>query len=156
MARKFARRNPRVTTSAVGKCKRRTEQRVDCLATDRGSTNTSKTVCHLRIAVRGEDGRPDAAIASARCRTIQILRLTAARARAELRAKAAELAAKPVGIINLERSGPTSFRGFAEWTRPGGATQQESCFALMEAVLRPSRRVDVTVIEMACEPALTQ
>jgi hypothetical protein len=151
-ARKFARRNPRVTSAAVGRCRRRGERRIDCVAIDSGRTSTAKTTCRLRIAVRARNRHPNASLASSRCRTVPILKLTADRARAAIRDKAEEIAGKRVGITELERAAATSFRGLAEWSQPG-QTIRENCFVLIEAVLMPSSEIVVSVIESACEPA---
>lgn len=155
VASKFARRNPRVTTSAVGRCQRIAERRVDCLAVDRGRTSTSRTVCHLRIAVRAKNRHPDARLASSRCRTTSTLRLTATRARTALREKAAELAGKPVGISNLDRSSAISIRGVSEWSQPRQTGGRDECFAFMEATLTASDEVQVAVIEFSCEPVVS-
>jgi excalibur calcium-binding domain-containing protein len=69
IVRKFVRRNPRVSAGDVGACSRLSERRVDCQATARGHTSTSKTTCHLRVAVRAVNRRPKARLASSRCHT---------------------------------------------------------------------------------------
>lgn len=72
VARKFTRRNPKVSVSSLGTCSRRGERRVDCLATARGETSSSRTTCRLRIRVTAVDRHPKAALASNNCRTDQL------------------------------------------------------------------------------------
>jgi hypothetical protein len=68
-ARKFTRRNPNVTTTSLGACRRHGERRIVCLATALGETASSRTTCHLRIVVRAVDRNPRATLVSANCRT---------------------------------------------------------------------------------------
>jgi hypothetical protein len=67
--RKFVRGNATVTRGSMGACRRLGERRVDCDATARGHTATTKTTCRLRIAVRGVNRHPKARLASTRCQT---------------------------------------------------------------------------------------
>lgn len=150
--RKFVRRNPSVDSAALGSCRRLGERRVDCRATARGRTSTSRTTCQMRIAVRAVNRRPKARLGSSRCNTVSTLRLTAARARSAFLGRGREIAGKSVALGSLERNGPTSFMGMVEWTQPPSATSpREECFALMEANLTSSRRVAVSVLETRCE-----
>lgn len=152
VVRKFVRRNPRVTTGAVGACKRLGERRVDCQATARGRTSTTKTTCRLRVAVRAVNRHPEARLASARCRTVETVKLRARDAADAMRARGAELAGKRVGLGFLERRSRTSFLGTVEWTQTSSVpVAKEECFALMEAVLTSAQRVRVSVIETGCE-----
>jgi len=68
-ARKFTRRNPNVTTTSLGTCRRHGEQRIVCLATALGETASSRTTCHLRIGVRAVDRHPRATLTRANCGT---------------------------------------------------------------------------------------
>ncbi|HEU5062424.1 MAG TPA: excalibur calcium-binding domain-containing protein [Solirubrobacterales bacterium] len=152
VARKFARRNPSVERVAMGACKRRAERRIDCRATARGRTATTKTTCHLRITVRAVNRRPKATLASSSCDTRSTARLTAAQARSALLSRGAELAGKRVALAYFERRSATSFMGTVEWTqRPSSTSPREECFALMEASLAAGQNVRVAVIETGCE-----
>lgn len=152
VALKFVRRNPRVSSLAMGACSRWSERRVDCRAIARGRTSTTKTTCRVRIAVRAVNRRPKARLVSSRCSTRSTVRLTAAQARAAFLSKGAELAGKRPALGFLERNSPISFMGMAEWTqRRSTASPREECFALMEANLRPSRQVRVSALETGCE-----
>jgi len=153
--RKFVRRSPAVTAGSVGACRRLGERRVDCDAVARGHTATTKTICRLRIAVRGVNRRPKARLASTRCQTRDTRKLTARAAATAIRARGAEIAGKPVGLGFLERRSRVSFLGTAEWTQPSTSTPvvKEECFAMMEATLASVRRVRVIVVETGCEPA---
>lgn len=149
---KFVRRSPRVSSLAMGACRRLGERRIDCLATARGRTSTTKTTCRIRVAVRAVNRRPKARLAASRCSTRSTLRLTAAQARAAFLSQGAELAGKRPALGFLERNGPISFMGMVEWTqRLTTASPREECFALMEANLTASRQVRVSVLETGCE-----
>lgn len=69
VVRRFVRRNPKVSSAALGACNRLAERRVDCRATARGHTDTTKTTCRLRVAVRAVNRHPKARLASSNCRT---------------------------------------------------------------------------------------
>jgi hypothetical protein len=68
-ARRFTRRNPKVSVSSLGACSRKGERRIDCLATARGETSSSRTTCRLRIRVTAVDRHPKGALAASSCRT---------------------------------------------------------------------------------------
>ena len=70
LAREFTRRNPSVSTTSLNVCNRHGERRIACLATALGETRTSRTTCHLRIAVRAVDRHPQARLRGTRCRTV--------------------------------------------------------------------------------------
>lgn len=154
VVRKFVQRNPKVATGVVGTCRRLGERRVDCQATARGRTSSTKTTCQLRVAVRAVNRHPEARLASARCRTVETVKLKAQDAANAMRARGAELAGKRVGLGFLERRSRTSFLGTVEWTQSSSSVPvaREECFALMEAVLTRSRRVRASVIETGCNP----
>jgi hypothetical protein len=142
-----------VDSGQVGICERRGEQRVTCFGTAAGESATSRTVCHLRVVVRAVNRHPKASLVRAHCSTRTTALLTAARASSALRARGAEIAAKPVALGYLERVSRTSFQGTAEWTQrsPSAPKTKEECFALMEAALTSSNQVRVAVIETGCE-----
>ncbi|MGD9734500.1 MAG: excalibur calcium-binding domain-containing protein [Solirubrobacterales bacterium] len=155
IAKKFARRNAKVSQAAIGVCRRRAERRVDCFGSASGQTATAQTSCRLRIAVRARNHRPAARLLAANCRTRATARLTARQAKAAFRARGAELADKPVGIYQLERLDALSFRGLAEWTRQSEEQPPvlEECFSLMEARRAVGGAVGIRRIESACERA---
>jgi Excalibur calcium-binding domain len=68
VVRKFVGRNPKVSTMSLGACNRLAERRIDCRATARGHTDTTKTTCRLRVAVRAVNRHPKARLASSNCR----------------------------------------------------------------------------------------
>jgi hypothetical protein len=149
---KFVRRNPRVSSLTMGACRRLGERRIDCRATARGRTSTTKTTCRVRVAVRAVNRRPKARLAASRCGTRSTLKLTAAQARSALLSRGAELAGKRPALGFLERNSAISFMGMAEWTRRlSTASPREECLALMEANLTPSRQIRVSVLETGCE-----
>lgn len=154
LARRFVRRNPRVDSATVGNCRRLAERRIDCRAAARGRTSTTKTTCHLRIAVRAVNRRPRARLAASRCHTRLIIRLTAADARTAILSRGRELAGKNVALGFLQRDSRTRFTGMVEWTTPAAANSpRQECFAVMEAELAKSGRTRVTLIETGCEAA---
>jgi hypothetical protein len=77
VARKFTRRNPKVSVSSLGACRRRGERRIDCLATARGESSSSRTTCRLRIRVTAVDRHPKAALGFSNCRTTRFARSAA-------------------------------------------------------------------------------
>ncbi len=155
VAREFARSNDFVTTAVVGECRRRAQRRIDCFAVDRGESSTTKTACHLRIAVRGSNRHPYAELASSQCQTASLLTLTAARALVAISDGAKELLGVPVRIVGISRRSRGSFDALAEWTRPGTAGGIEKCTAFLKAVLFAHDRVIVSVDLFSCEPGLT-
>jgi len=157
LARKFTRRNPQVDRVKMDPCERRGERRVVCFATAQGATSSSRTTCHLRIVVRAVNRHPKATLARTQCSTRSTARLTAARASSAMRARGAGIAGKQVALGYLERQSRTSFMGTVEWTqRPADTSaSKEECFALMEAALNSSKRVQVVLIETGCEPPVT-
>lgn len=152
IALSFAGRNGRVDSVVVGVCRRLGERRVDCEAVGRGRTEASETLCHLRIAVRAPNRAPAARLASSSCQTRSTL-LTAGLALAEIRARAAELAGKPVPVASLERISATALRGRAQWNRRGQSASPEECFALIEAELLSPSQIRTRIIESGCDPS---
>lgn len=155
LARRFVRRSQQVSSLAFGGCHRVAMRRVGCEFIARGSQPSSRTSCRLQVTVRARDRQPVASLASD-CETEPTLWMTAAEARAAIRPRAAELADKPVPIVELERASATAFRGLAEWTQPAvsppGGT--EECFALMEAAYNRAASITVSLIESDCSPML--
>ncbi len=153
LARKFVRRDSRVSSLAFGGCRRLAMRRVDCRLTARGTNANSRTTCRLYVEVRARNRRPAARL-SPRCETEPTARFTAAEARTAIRSRATELADRPVAIVSLERISATAFYGLAEWTQaaisPPGST--EECFALMEAASTGAGRTTVALIESDCKP----
>ena len=153
LAQQFVRRNLRVDSLAFNGCRRLGMRRIDCNFTARGRQADSLTTCHLRVAVRARNRQPAGRLGE-RCVTRSTLRLTATRARPALSARAAELAGRPVLIVELERASEIAFRGLAEWVRPGSSPgTRERCFALLEATLNGDRSIGVSLIESECKPA---
>lgn len=155
LARRFVRRNQLVSSLAFGGCDRVAMRRVGCQFIARGRQPSSRTYCRLRVVVRARDRQPVASLASD-CETEPTLWMTAAEARAAIRPRAAELAGKPVPIVELERASATAFRGLAEWTQPAVSPpgEIEECFALMEAAYNSAGSIAVSLIESDCSPTL--
>lgn len=151
LARRFVRRNPNVDSLAFGGCHRLAMRRIDCSLIARGATPTQQTRCGLQVAVRAKNHRPTGQL-HARCQTVQTLRLTAASARGALRQRGAELAEKPVVVLELERLSALAFRGYAEWTRASRPGQKEECAAQMKAMRATPEKVAVTVLDWSCDP----
>lgn len=155
IARKFARRNPRVSTVGLDDCDRQGERRVTCFASAVGKTRASRTTCHLRIRVRAINRHPRASAGHARCQTRSTALLTAQQAASAIRGRGSELAGKRVGLGFLERLSRTQFLGMAEWTRPPtGSSPKEECFALLEVELTQLSEVRTLLIETECEPSV--
>lgn len=74
VARKFTRRNPKVSVSSLDACRRRGERRIDCRATARGESTSSRTNCRLRIRVTAVDQHPKATLAFSNCKTSRFVR----------------------------------------------------------------------------------
>lgn len=153
LARRFVRRNVQVESLAFNGCHRLGMRRIDCDFTARGTNAGSRTTCRLRVEVRARDRRPRGQLLP-RCETQEELRLTVARALPPIRARAGELAGKPVPIVAIERVSTVAIRGLAEWTQaaisPPGA--REECFALMEATLSANGSIAVSLLETDCRP----
>ena len=65
----FVNRGARVDAGHLGRCSREAERRINCLATARGQTASSRTTCRLRIGVRAVHRHPVARLSSTRCNT---------------------------------------------------------------------------------------
>ncbi len=155
IAQDFARADDSVNTAAVGGCRRRAADRVDCLAVSRGNTTTTETVCRLRIAVRATSGNPRAELLSSKCQTQSRFELTEAEALVALIGKMRELVAQPVQISAFERASQTSFRARADWTRPG-ASGTSRCTALLTVTLRGPGVIELSVLVVDCNPPAGQ
>jgi hypothetical protein len=155
-AREFAQSHERVTTTAVGDCKRRAARHVDCLAIDRGKSDTTRTICHLRVAVRGDSATPRAKLASVNCRTTSLFTLTEARALAAIGEEMSKLVAEPVRIVGVHRDSRTSFTASIEWTRSNPTGGLEKCSALSEAKLSTPDNLTVSLLIFDCNPTRAQ
>jgi hypothetical protein len=154
VARRFAHRNPDVTTAAVGVCRRLGERRVDCLAVDRGSTSTSRTTCRLRIAVRARDRHPSPRLASSRCETESSLFLSAARAKQAMLAAANPIAGRGAAFYQT-RINALEFEGVSGW-RQMGPVGIETCTLELLAELLPSNRVRVETGTPLCRESFPE
>lgn len=156
IAREFARANDSVTSAAVGGCRRRAADRLDCLAVSQGSTTTTKTVCRLRIAVHATNGNPRAELLSSKCETQSRFELTEAEALVALLGKMKELVDQPVQISAFERTSQTSFRARADWTRFGATERTSKCTALLTVTLRSPGVIELSVLVVDCNPPAGQ
>src|SRR6185312_15902830 len=149
IARRFARRNPNVTSAAVGVCRRLGERRVDCLAVDRGNTSTSRTTCHLWIAVRARNRHPAPRLGYARCETESTLFLSAPRARQAMLAAAKPIAGRGA-VFYQTRINALEFEGVS-WWKQMGPVAIETCTLELLAVLLPSNQVRVETGTPLCQ-----
>jgi len=152
VAREFARSDDRVTTAAVEGCRRRSAQHVDCVAVDRGESNTTQTVCRLRVSVRAKNGSPSARIASSACRTTSLLALSEADALAAMTGTLSEVTGRPVLIPAISRKSQSSFTGIGEWTRTGPTGGMQKCTAILTATRVSLNLVSVSIDLPACNP----
>ncbi|MGB7685158.1 MAG: hypothetical protein WBL45_05175 [Solirubrobacterales bacterium] len=150
IAKEFARANDSVTSAAVGGCRRRAADRIDCLAVSQGNTTTTKTVCRLRIAVHATSGDPRAELLSSKCQTQSRFELTEAEALVTLLGKMKELVGQPVQVSALERASQTSFRARADWTRSEATGATSKCTALLTVTLRSPGVVELSVLVVDC------
>jgi NAD(P)-dependent dehydrogenase (short-subunit alcohol dehydrogenase family) len=151
LARHFANRNPQVDSLSFGGCRQPAARSVKCNFTARGVSSSSRTTCHLRVAVRARDRHPVARFVSTQCQTRSTLILTRERARRALSGPTEEKAGKRVGL-ELTRLNRLEFEGWAEWNRPGAAAGSlESCSLETLAELVPPDTLRVQVAEPVCE-----
>src|ERR1700710_63964 len=141
LAKRFAHRNPAVTSAAVAVCRRLGERRVDCLAVDHGSTSTTKTTCRLRIAVRARNRHPSPRLASSQCETKSTLFLSAVRAKQAMLDAANPIAGRGAAFYQT-RINALEFEGVAWWKQMGQAGI-ETCTLELLAELLPSNQVRV-------------
>ncbi len=156
IAKEFARANDSVNSAAVGGCRRRAADRLDCLAVSQGSTATTKTVCRLRIAVHATSGNPRAELLSSKCQTQSRFELTEAEALVALLGKMRELVGQTVQVSALERASQISFRARADWTRPATSGGTSKCTALLTATLRSPGVIELSVLVVDCNPPAGQ
>jgi hypothetical protein len=154
LAKMFDRRNPNVDALAFGGCSRLTIRHINCRLTAWGNTSIQRTTCKLRVAVRAKNRRPAARFISTRCRAKSNVRLRAGQAQDAIRARAAEMAGKPVALLFAERRDQRRFVGVAEWAQQSGIGAKEECTASIEVELTLNRELRVSVVEAGCEPAI--
>ena len=113
-ATRFA-RGHRVGLPALKRCGRKSRYRVDCRLVARGRTSDRRTVCKMRVVVRGRGGSVSAAKIHGRCRSTLILSFP--RASRAIRRKGAEVAGKPVVLVASERVNLRTIGATVEWSR---------------------------------------
>ena len=147
----IVRRSPRLDRLSFQGCTRLAMRRVDCRLGATGSSADERVGCHYRVTVTARNRHPVARLASHRCRVTELLRLTSAQARREMRRRADAIAGKATQI-EASRIDRVSFVGWAEWTNPGGGfVPPETCGMEMTATLRASGSVYVEAGEVTCE-----
>ena len=154
-AREFAQSDGRVNAVFVGRCERRAERHVNCLAVDRGKSSIDKTVCHLRVVVLAGNRYPRAEVASSSCRTTSSLKLTEAQALAAIGEEMSKLTGAPVQIPGIQRISRTSFAAPVEWVRRNTIGAMERCSGIAEAQLRSSDNIGVSLLVFDCTPLPT-
>jgi hypothetical protein len=153
VARQFANSNSHVDTAVLEECKRRGERRVDCLATDRGQSSATETVCRLRVTIRAKNGSPSAKLANSNCRTADILTLSEADALTAMTKTLREITGRPVLIAAIQRLSPSSLTGLGEWTRfseTAGVLQK--CSAFLKATRQSASLITVSIDAPECRP----
>ena len=153
VAREFANSNSHVDTAVLGECKRRSERRVDCIATDRGESSATETVCHLRVTIRAKNGHPSAKLAHSNCRTADILTLSEADAVAAMTKTLREITGRPVLIAAIQRISPSSVAGLGQWTRFSETTGVlQKCSATLKATRLSPSLITVSIDAPECRP----
>jgi hypothetical protein len=151
-ARRFVRRSPRVRRAILRRCGRRSRHRVDCRFVARGRTRARRTICRLRIVVRGEGSNASARFGSVRCRSETVLVLSYERARRVIQAEANRLAGRRATLLAVARLGRQAFEALAEWTRISPETgARQACSAEVVAELTRSNSLRVRHRNVACE-----
>jgi hypothetical protein len=152
IAREFANSNKRVDTAVLEECKRHGEGRIDCLATVRGTSSATETVCRLQVTVRLKKGRPSAKLAQSNCRTADILSLSEADALAAMTKALREITGRPVLIAAIQRLSPSSLTGLGEWTRFSETGVLQKCSALLSATRKSPSSITVSIDAPGCNP----
>jgi hypothetical protein len=153
VARKLARRSPRIEKLTFAGCSRRSRTKVTCRFLGESETPTSETTCGFRVVIRGEGSATSAGLVSPRCHTRQTLFLTAARARQALQERADKIADKRARLPYVERLNRLSFSGAAEWSELSPVGVKQNCSLELVAELVPSDSLLVEDSGRECKPA---
>jgi len=147
-ATRFARGHG-VGLPALKRCGRKSRYRVDCRLVARGRTSDRRTVCKMRVVVRGRGGSVSAARIRGRCRSTLILSFP--RASRAIRRKGAEVAGKPVVLVASERVNLRTIGATVEWSRSKAGPER----CRLEAIAGLSASGDLRVRRegLECESA---
>lgn len=147
-ANRFARRHG-VGAPTLKRCGRQSRYRVECRFIARGRRSSRRTVCKLRVVVRGEGNSVSSAAIDGRCRSTAVLGFP--RASRAIRRRGAEVAGKPVVLVASERLNLRTIAGTVEWSREEG--EPERCRLDVVAGLSPSGALHVRREGLRCEGA---
>ena len=148
-ATRFARGHG-VGLPALKRCGRKSRYRVACRFIARGRTSDRRTVCKVRVVVRGRGGSVSAARIHGRCRSTLVL--SSPRAFRAMNRLAAKVAGKRVGPLGIQRLNLRTFEGTVEWPRTAKAGS-EQCRLEMIASLSRSGTLRVRDEGVECEAA---
>lgn len=114
-----------LTESHVARCKRRSADNVGCTAIAKGETSSATVVCRLAVTVRLVRHRfynsTAAAITKHRCAKTPKEQLTYQDALAAIQSAADKFAGTPTSITYMFRRDDLTYKGTAEWERPGAS-----------------------------------
>jgi hypothetical protein len=148
-ARRFVSRSSRVSTLSFAGCSRRNRSKIVCRFVAKGERDLRRTVCRLRVKVRGEASFASASLRPS-CRSESTLFLSAGRASGAIREYGAELAERPIVLRGLRRISDLSFEGAAEWRRTEPTPAE--CFAEFVVRLLRTNTLSVTHTGVECMP----
>lgn len=67
LVRRAVNRSPGLDGFRLDRCRRQAPRRINCWLTANGTTDSRKTTCHFKVAVRAKNRRPRGRIVSRRC-----------------------------------------------------------------------------------------
>jgi hypothetical protein len=140
-----------VDSLAFQGCHRLSRHRIDCRFVARGETSTLRTICHLKVTVRGEGHDASAKNRRPRCQTREVAVLTLARAKPALQAEANRIAGKRVAVYAIVRLNSLSFSGQAEWTQVSSTGASQLCSVELLVEQLPSKVIQVRNRNHVCE-----
>lgn len=152
-AHRYVRISRLVSTLRFGGCSRRTRTKVVCQFLASGEREFHRTMCKLRVRVKGEGSSASAKL-RATCRSESTLFLTAERASATISEAGAELAGKPIALRGLQRLNDLEFEGAAEWRRT--EPTRADCYAEYLVRLLRTNTLSVSHTAVECIPIESQ
>ncbi|MEZ5077910.1 MAG: excalibur calcium-binding domain-containing protein [Solirubrobacterales bacterium] len=142
-------RSGRLQKSSLRGCTRLGARSIDCRLVARGRTPEAKTTCRFEVAVRARHRRPTGRIASRRCTSRNLRRLTYAEAKRAILPVATEVAGRRPAL-ELSRITRLYFFGIAEWAQSPVGGSEETCDLQLSARLLPSDAVEVKEYGVSC------
>jgi hypothetical protein len=132
-ARRYNRRNRRISLISFEGCRRTARQKVRCTFHGRGQTDRLRSSCEIRVVVTGEGARAHAKL-RATCRSEKLPYLTFAEAIPAIRTAGEEVARRGVFVVVTERIDDVAIEATLEWPRTV-AKAKEECEAIFTARL---------------------